>query len=126
MAASPASRGFVLLEALVALAVLGLALAVLMPAGIGAVRQLREAEALGRANLAAQSLMAGVGVAEETPLRPGITSGRLGDGTAWRIEVRALPAPSRGNWQPWAVAVVVDDAGGRPLARLESIRLAPR
>ena len=88
-------RGFTLLEIIVAFAVLGLALSLLLGTLSGGARQVRWAADSGRAALHAQSLLAEFG---ELP-RPGAREGELEDGRyRWRLDVEPWtdPAPRSG------------------------------
>lgn len=97
--ASPRSqRGFMLIEVIVAFALLALALTFLLSALSSASRQIRTADNAGRATLHAQSLLAQVGVGET--LQPGTRQGSLEGGRyRWTLEVTPFvdPAQRRGS-----------------------------
>ena len=94
-------RGYTLVEVLVAFVILALALTLLLGTLSGAARQVKWSEEAGRAALHAQSLLAGVGVAE--PLQPGRRSGTFEDGRyRWTLDIAPyedplLPPPDRSD-----------------------------
>jgi len=97
-------RGYTLLEVIVAFALLALALGLLLGALSGGVRQVRAAEAATRANLHAQTLLAGLGM--EAPLAPLQQQGTFEQGRyAWRLDVVPWVDP-----QPPADAMAVSPA----------------
>jgi len=78
-------RGFTLIEALVAFAILTMALAQLLRSvGLGARNDMR-ADFLSRAARQGRAQLARVGV--ETPIVPGVTQGRWSDGVVWTQEI---------------------------------------
>ena len=89
-----AQRGFMLIEVIVAFALLALALSFLLGSLSSAARQIRIADQSGRATLHAQSLLAQVGVGE--PLQPGRRQGSLEGGRyRWTMEVTPYADPAR-------------------------------
>lgn len=92
-------RGYTLVEVLVAFAILALALTLLLGTLSGAARQVKWADEAGRAALHAQSLLAGVGVAES--LHPEHREGTFEDGHyRWSLDIAdyedpLLPPPDR-------------------------------
>src|SRR5690606_29116677 len=94
-------RGYTLVEVLVAFVILALALTLLLGTLSGAARQVKWSEEAGRAALHAQSLLAGVGVAQS--LAPGRRSGTFEDGHyRWTLEIAPyadplLPPPELGD-----------------------------
>ncbi len=80
-----ASRGFSLLEVLVAFVILALVLAVLMRIFSGALRNIGAAEGYSRAVAIAESKLAAIGVG--TPLAEG-TSADSENGYSWQIAVQ--------------------------------------
>lgn len=78
--------GFTLLEFLVAFAILVAVASALMAAFAVAVRGDHQAAFTTRATLLARSRLATVGV--ETPLVPGVSTGRLANGTVWQVAIR--------------------------------------
>ena len=78
-------RGFTLVEALVALAIIVLALASLYQALGGGLQAGVVAEQQGRAAEAAERLLTELG--RSTPLRDGVTKGELPDGRRWTLRV---------------------------------------
>jgi prepilin-type N-terminal cleavage/methylation domain-containing protein len=112
--------GFTLIEVVVAFTIVTIILAALYQAVAGAWRgfartQVREETlALARAQLEA------IGI--EEPLQPGERSGTYPTGTAWRLTVEpAATVSSRG--QAFRVLLETQDAGGKPLLRLETFKL---
>jgi general secretion pathway protein I len=85
-------RGFTLLEVLVAVAVLGLALVMLMGLLSRGLREVAEAEQRSVAAMYLQGLLDNAG--RVARLRPGRSGGPLGDGRyRWQREVVAVPLP---------------------------------
>jgi type II secretory pathway pseudopilin PulG len=85
-----ATAGFVLLEAIVGLALIAMVAAAAMVAfGMAADRSARAGDRL-RAVLAADAILARVGL--DVPLRPQRTGGTLGDGATWTLEIRPFTA----------------------------------
>lgn len=92
-------RGFTLLEVLVAFALLGLALTLLLGAISGAARQVRNSADASRASLYAQSLLADAGVGE--PLEPGEREGSFEDGRyRWVLRVQEYADPAIDSGTP--------------------------
>lgn len=77
--------GFLLIETLVAFAVLALSLSVLLDVMADGVRRTSRAEKLNQAGLALQTLLARVG--SDIPLQPGQPDGELGNGLRWRMRI---------------------------------------
>jgi general secretion pathway protein I len=111
----------VLVEAMVAVAVIAMMLAVTYRAvGESALRS-RAAEQSRTAALIARSRLAALGV--ETPLEPGQSSGVEG-AFAWRIDVEPAEGPSSSVGRLLRVSVVVlDRRRGAERARLTTLRL---
>lgn len=87
-------RGFMLIEVIVAFALLALALTFLLGSLSSAARQIRMADNAGRATMHAQSLLAQVGVGEV--LQPGRREGNFDSGRyRWTLEVSPYADPSR-------------------------------
>lgn len=78
-------KGFSLLEVLVAFAILGVALGVLLQIFAGGMRNTALAEEYTQAALYAESILAAVG--REAPLVAGEENGRINDKFAWRMMV---------------------------------------
>lgn len=116
-------RGTVLIEALVAIAILAeISLLAFRATGESAVRTQR-AETQRLAVLVAQSRLASVG--SEVPLREGRFSGVDGD-FAWTVSERPMAAASSRAGRLVAVSIEVSDRGSAVrLAHLETLRLAP-
>ena len=92
-------RGFTLLEVIVAFALLGLALTLLLGSLSGGARQVREAELRTRAVLHAQSLLASAGV--DAPLQAGSQSGEWEQGRYhWQLQVQPWSEPRAGDVAP--------------------------
>lgn len=95
----PSVRGFTLLEVIVAFALLGLALTLLLGSLSGGARQVREAELRTRAVLHAQSLLASAGV--DAPLQAGSQSGEWEQGRYhWQLQVQPWSEPRSGDVAP--------------------------
>jgi general secretion pathway protein I len=120
--ARPQDRGSVLVEAMVAVAVIALMLAVTYRAvGESALRS-QAAEQSRTAALIARSRLAALGV--EAPLEPGRTTG-VDDGFVWRIDVEPTDgAPSPAGQLMRVSIVVADQQRGAERARLTTLRLA--
>lgn len=124
-----ADRGFTLLEVLVALAILGVSLGVLLGTFSAGLERTRQAEDRQRASALLQSLLAGAGT--ESPLVEGETGGTTPDGWRWRL--RVVPYGSAEDLEAWPVAarevtaevVWPGIAGERSLA-FTTLRLAPK
>jgi general secretion pathway protein I len=78
-------RGFSLLEVLVAFAILGVSLGVLLQVFAGGLRNTAIAEEYTQATLYAESILAALG--RETPLSPAVTEGRINEKFQWRSTV---------------------------------------
>jgi hypothetical protein len=115
--------GSVLVEAMVAVAVIAMMLAVTYRAVGESVLRARAAEASRAAVMIAQSRLAMVGA--EIPLSPGQTAGVDGDFT-WRVAIEPAPedASSMGRLMT-VTAAVRDRAGGADRAVLRTLRLEP-
>lgn len=122
-------KGFSLLEILVAFSVLAIALGVLMRVFGGAARAAGITEEYARAVVAAESLLADVGVGQ--PLIVGAREGQFGDEFRWILRVAPYPVPGmEGSALPlrlYAVDVSViwgEGEGGEPReVTLSSLRL---
>lgn len=125
-------RGFTLLEVIIAFAVLGLALTLLLGTLTGAARQVRWSSDAGRAALHAQSLFDQFGVG--TPLPPGRSDGELEGGRyRWTLEVspyadasrppQPLVDPAAPKLMLLALDVQWGDGGPREHLRMQSLRL---
>ena len=118
---SRGEKGSVLVEAMVAVAVVALMLAATYRAvGETALRS-RAAEASRTAGLIARSRLAALGV--ETPMQAGRITG-VDDGFVWRIDVEPTAGVSGPVGQLMRVDVVVADPRGAPRARISTLRLA--
>ena len=126
------SKGFTLIEVIVAFAILALGLTILLGILSGATKQVRWADDAGRAALHAQSLLAQQGVA--VPLAPGRTEGEFEAGRyRWTLDVEPWRDPSRQDvalLDPAAtrllqlsLAVQWGEGGPRQQLQLQSLRL---
>jgi len=116
-------RGSVLVEAMVAVAIVALVLAVSYRALGSSALRTRAAEASRAATLVAQSRMASVGA--EIPLESGRTEGVDG-GFAWAVDIEDEPSGPSTTGQLLRVSVVVRDLrDGVRRASLTSLRLNP-
>jgi general secretion pathway protein I len=82
------SRGFTLVEILIAFAILAVALTGLLRAFSGSLHATAKAEHYAAAVLSARSILERVG--SEIPMQDGMQSGRTEDGTEWSIRMRRL------------------------------------
>jgi general secretion pathway protein I len=98
------AKGFTLLEVIAAIAILGLAFAVLLQAMGASLDLTRKAADRTQAALWAQSLLDGSFVM--TPPHPGVTQGRFDERFGWRLEVRP--------WQPPPPPAAPDQADATP------------
>jgi len=125
-------RGYSLLEVIVAFAVLGVALSLLLGALSGGTRQVRWAADSGRAVLHAQSLLDEVGVGEV--LAPGRRDGEFAGGRyRWVLDVAPYVDPDRPpvpQSDPYApqllqlrLVVSWGEGGPRERLQLETLRL---
>ena len=122
------SRGFTLLEVLVAFTILAVALVALLRAFSSGLRGLDAAEVASIAVQHARSKMAEVGSA--IPLEPGAEEGAFDDGFRWRVviephELGDGAAAETLPLLPYEVEVTVTGARGGEVT-LRSLRLAPR
>ena len=123
------SRGFTLLEVLVAFTILAVALVALLRAFSSGLRGLDAAEAASIAVQHARSKMAEVGSA--IPLEPGAVEGGFEDGFRWRITIEPhqlgdAAAAETLPLLPYEVEVTVTGAEGGAVVTLRSLSLAPR
>jgi general secretion pathway protein I len=115
------AAGFGLLEAVVALAILGLALSVLLPllssqlAAAGRVKDQHRALLLAESKLAELILPAN--------LVPGAVGGLLPGGYVWQADV--VPLDEGRRLRPFRVTLSVGPAQAADLVRLSTIALAP-
>ncbi|MDR7192306.1 type II secretion system protein XpsI [Luteimonas terrae] len=124
-------RGYTLIEVIVAFAVLGIALMLLLGTLSNGTRQVRWAADSGRAALHAQSLLDGIGI--DIPVVPGSTTGGFEDGRyRWTLEIApyvdpqmppALVVPS--GQQLFEIALAVDwgERGPRERLQVHTLRL---
>lgn len=118
-------RGYTLIEVIVAFAVLGLALMLLLGTLSNGTRQVRWAADAGRAALHARSLLDGIGI--DIPVVPGRSTGGFEDGRyRWTLEIAPFvdPALPPGLNDPAAqqlfeIALDVDWGEGSPRERLQ-------
>ncbi|WP_159680300.1 prepilin-type N-terminal cleavage/methylation domain-containing protein [Luteimonas sp. 9C] len=124
-------RGYTLIEVIVAFAVLGIALMLLLGTLSNGTRQVRWAADSGRAALHAQSLLDGIGI--DIPVVPGSSTGEFEDGRyRWSLEIApyvdpALPpalADSSGQ-QLFEIGLAVDwgERGPRERLQVRTLRL---
>jgi len=128
------ARGFTLLEVIVAFALLGLALTLLLGSLSGGARQVRDAELRTRAVLHAQSLLAAVGV--EAPVQVGSQQGEWEQGRYhWQLQIQPWSEPRAGTLPPasapgapWLAELQLQVRWGdseREQLRWRSLRLLP-
>jgi len=97
------SRGFTLIEVVVAFSLLAVGLAAAMQIAVGSMRQARSAESYTEAALYAQSLLDGLGVGSR--LEEGSDSGRFGEHYRWELEVQPYEVASDPPIDPVMVPV---------------------
>ena len=122
----PAEGGFTLLEVLVALAVLSLALAVLLPSVTDSIGRARRGERISGARIVAAELLDRVGV--DLPLRIGETEGMTGI-YRWRVAIapgRTLSEPSPALPRVITLEVSWPDLRGRRSLTVRTMRLQAR
>lgn len=122
---APQSKGFTLIEVLVAFTILAVALGVLLPAFSSGLSAQDRAETHGLAALKAHSKLAEVG--NLVALRVGTTEGDYEDGTTWRVEITPYEEPDLEAELPrylvaYTVMVEVSASDG-PLLSLSTLRL---
>jgi len=123
------SRGFTLIEIVVALLVLSIASAALFEGFSVGFRNARTADDFTQAVLIAQSKLAPAGVAD--PLTEGVTTGEELDKYSWTVTVDSVAATlteedTPEQLQPFFVAVDVvwSDGGTQRIVSLSTLRLA--
>jgi len=124
-------RGYTLIEVIVAFAVLGIALMLLLGTLSNGTRQVRWAADSGRAALHAQSLLDGIGI--EIPVVPGSTTGEFEDGRyRWTLEIAPYVDPAMppalldpSGRQLFEIALAVDwgERGPRERLQVHTLRL---
>ncbi len=123
MSAARREAGSVLVEAMVAVAIIAMMLAVTYRAVGESVLRSRAAEASRTAAMIAQSRLAAVGA--EIPLTPGETTGVDGD-FAWRVEIDPTNEDASTMGHLLAVTASVSGrSGGTDRAVLRTLRLSP-
>jgi general secretion pathway protein I len=124
------SRGFTLLEVLVAFTILAVALVALLRAFSSGLHGLDAAETASIAAQHARSTMAEVGTA--IPLEPGAEEGVFDDGFQWRVAIEPHELGDEAAAEtlpllPYEVEVTVTGPeSGAGAVTLHSLRLAPR
>jgi general secretion pathway protein I len=119
--AADAEAGSILIEALIAIAILSMVLAAAYNLiGASALRA-KAAESARTAGLIAQSQLAAVGPV--IPLSPGETTG-LQDGYSWRVAIDETASAPSATGRLMRVTVTVGSQGARRV-RISTLRLAP-
>lgn len=123
-----APDGFTLIEVLVALAILGVSLAILLGIFSQSLEYTSETRIETQARVLAQSLLAQTG--DETALHVGETSGTTPSGLSWRVAVRPYEREAQNSWPVAAVTVIARVAwianGQQKILSLETLRLTPK
>lgn len=122
---SRGESGSVLIEALVACAIVAMLLGMTYQTIAGSAARARAADASRGALLTAQSVMAGVG--SETPLIPGGSGGAQGD-LVWQVEIGRYQSGFAGSAAGGLYSVSVEvrrRESQRVLASLHSLRVGP-
>lgn len=126
-----ASRGFSLIEILVAFVILSLTLGVIMQIFSGGLRNVRRSDDYNRALFLAESRLAALGV--EQPLHAGVMSGELDRRYRWQILVQpyheavtAEESQLKVRLYKATVAVGWDDGGQMRHLELTSLRLVSK
>lgn len=124
------SRGFSLLEVLVAFIILALALSVLMRIFSGGTHNAALASDYSHAVLLAETKLAAVGI--ETPLQEGLTAGSADERFRWQTSARMQPAAAEAPGALMSVGlfelearVMWNDGGRERVVALNTLRLAP-
>ncbi|HRD65356.1 MAG TPA: type II secretion system protein [Candidatus Competibacter sp.] len=121
--------GFSLLEVLVAFAILGISLGVLLQVFATGLRNAGTADDYTRATLYAESILAAIG--REVPLDEGNHSGPINDRFSWRSTVSlysdGMPDPEKSRVRAYRIGVEVFWSGLSQTrsVMLETLRLAP-
>ncbi len=123
------TRGFTLLEVLVAFTILAVALVALLRAFSSGLRGLDAAEAATAAVQHARSKIEEIG--SVIPLEPGLHEGDFEDGYHWRVviephELGDAAAAETLPLLPYEIEVTVTGETGGGTVTLRSLRLAPR
>lgn len=115
--------GFMLIEALVAFAIVALVLASIYHAIAEAYRGEARAQVREQALAQARAHLETIGV--EQQLAPGETSGTYASGVAWRLAVAPVNTLA---YKGRAFRIVLEplDENGQPMLRLETFKLAPQ
>lgn len=107
--------GFTLLEILVALAILGGALASFYQILGGSIHAVSAAEGTRRVTVAAENILAEVGRSRRLEL--GTTLGKLADGQEWELKIEAassfLPVPQSGTIVIYDIDLEIRRAAGK-------------
>lgn len=125
-----ASRGFSLIEVLVAFVVLSLALSVLMRIFSGGTHNAALASDYSHAVLLAETKLAAAGV--DTPLQEGVATGNADERYRWQTSVRMLPATAETPAASSPVGlfevearILWQDGGKERVVALNTLRVAP-
>ncbi|MEJ1968514.1 MAG: type II secretion system protein [Rhizomicrobium sp.] len=128
MNSAPSQSGFTLVETLVALAILGLSMAVLLTVMSDNLDRTRRARDEAVAAALAQSVLAR---AEAGTPQPGTTGGAFAGGYSWRVAVEPyLPGGEAMNWPVGAVTIAATvswhDGGAVRRRTLTTYRVIPK
>ncbi|HEX5754799.1 MAG TPA: prepilin-type N-terminal cleavage/methylation domain-containing protein [Arenimonas sp.] len=110
------SKGFTLLEVMLAFALLAVGLGLLLAIQSGGLRQVRQGALASEASLHAQSMLDSLGVLE--PIEPGRREGEFDGGRfRWALEISEVEDPAR---------EAVPPLPGQPLLDEDALAMAPR
>ncbi len=114
------SRGFTLIEVLIAFTILAVVLAAVFSGIASGLSQERSARATVDRVLAARSILDELGI--EAPLTEGVLEGRLATGETWQVSVRQL-SEEAGSGRLYLTELMIFD-GNLPVLDLSTLKLA--
>lgn len=117
----PLTTGFTLLEVLVALVILGLALAFLTGTITDSLDRAERTEREDHAAILADTILARLG--RDVPLQTGTSVGRDGE-LSWRLMITSI-TPVDADFPLDRIDLTITTPTGRPIGNWESLRVAP-